>query len=185
MPDALAEAAQGKQLSEKKANTAVQEALDRLGSMKKRAEGMKEKMAETGTAVLETGIVQATCFGASFAVGAAGDKWAKPGGYVDVRPVVAAGLATWGFYDVVSGGDKGGLILAAANGIGASWLGEVGKSAGEAMAKKWAETPAAGAQGAQTPPAAGTPQVGQQSRDVRLTPERRGLRRRRDDEYAD
>jgi len=184
MPDALAQAAQGKELSAKKANTAVGEALDKMASMKKRAEGMKEQMATTGTAVLETGLLQGSCFAVSFAAGAAGEKWIKPGGYVDLRPVGAAVLGAWGFYDVISGGDKGGLILATANGIGASWIAEVGKGAGVAMQEKWqkaatetpAVTPAAG-----TP---GTPAIGQQ-RDVRLTPERRGLRRRREDEYAD
>ena len=181
MPDALAEASAGKHLTEKKANTAVGEALDKIASMKKKAQGMQEQMAETGTAVLETGILQATCFGASFAAGAAGDKWVKPGGYVDLRPIGAAALGAWGFYDVVAGGSKGGLILAAANGLGSSWMAEVGKSAGVAMAEKWAAAPVTPA----VQPAAGTPQIGQGTRDVRLTPERRGLRRRRDDEYAD
>lgn len=200
---ALQKAAEGKPLSDKAAKTALGEAIDKMASMKKKVGEAKETMDVAGRVVLNSAINASTLFGSSFASGALGEKWMKPGNVVDVRPVAAAAASAFSLYSLVTGGNYGDVSMSIANGVGGSWLAEVAQGAGKASADMWAKKAAESAGGAPTEGATRTnPDSGKAevykggawtlagaigTRDVRLTPEgkRRGLpaRRRRADDY--
>jgi hypothetical protein len=191
---ALQKAAEGKPLSEKAAKTALGEAIDKMSSMKKKVGEAKETMDVAGRVVLNSAINASTLFGSSFASGALGEKWMKPGNVVDIRPLLAGGAGVFSLYSLVTGGNYGDVSMSIANGVGGSWLAEVAQGAGKASAEMWAKKAAettAAKEGDTRVNEAGKTEVYKSgvwtlagaigTRDIRLTPEgrRRGLPARR------
>jgi len=136
MSTTLQRALDGDKVSEKAAPAALNQAVDKIHQLKtKLAEG-KETVKAVGSEVIQLALTQGTLFLASFAEGALGD-WMKPGGIVDVRPVIGGAAIVYGFYDLATGGDLGCYALAAGNGIVGSWTAGMGVSAGKAAADAW------------------------------------------------
>lgn len=202
MSSALQKAMDGQEVSEKQAKSALGAAVDRITNLKKKAEDMKETVTGAATEFLKTGITQSTLFTASVAKGALGDKYLRPGGVVDVRPVTAGVLGLYSIYDLLMNDGKygGAYALAGANGIGGSWTAEMGIAAGQGMQKMW-EKPQdvqVGSEGQTRQNADGKTEVfkaGQWQLAGAIGPERKisllptrskaKARARRDDEYED
>ncbi len=149
MSTALQKAMSGEKIPEGKKNSILNEALDKVKSLGGRMAKAREMSESVADAVIATAETQGTVFMASFAEG----YWGE--GKMDVGPLdlrVAGGLVLggYGLYQTISG--KGGShSLAIGNGMLATGIGRIGRSAGRAMAEKQAE-------GSAPPPAASAPQ---------------------------
>ena len=131
---ALEKAIGGSPLSEKQTQSALAQAVEKLGKEGGKLSKLKENMGNVGDALIHTGEMQGTVFIASFAEGYLGED------KMDVGPVdlrLAGGIASagYGFYNVMSG--KGGEhALAVGNGLISTALSRVGRNAGKALAEK-------------------------------------------------
>jgi hypothetical protein len=167
---ALKTAIQGGKVPEKQTKGALAEAVRKIASLTRKADGTKVALAETGGAVLHTAETQGSLFLASMAEGYLGDDRMKVGA-VDVRaPVAFLGIG-WGLYEVMTGKGGGAHALALGNGVMGSWLASVAVHAGRTLKEKkeGGGTPAtaSAAPGATPPPV----QLQGLSREVMLTPE--------------
>ena len=134
---ALEKAMGGAPLSEKQAQSALAQAVEKLGKEGGKLSKLKENMGNLGEALIHTGETQGTVFIASFAEGYLGEE------KMDIGPVdlrLAGGIASagYGIYNVMAG--KGGEhALAVGNGLISTALGRVGRNAGKALAEKRAK----------------------------------------------
>ena len=134
---ALEKAMGGAPLSEKQAQSALAQAVEKLGKEGGKLSKLKENMGNLGEALIHTGETQGTVFIASFAEGYLGEE------KMDIGPVdlrLAGGIASagYGIYNVMTG--KGGEhALAVGNGRSSTALGRVGRNAGKALAEKRAK----------------------------------------------
>jgi hypothetical protein len=170
---ALQKAVEGANLSPTQQKGALNQAIDKLSSMKKRADGMKESVSHG----VGLGVNAAEVHGANFAVSAiaaaGGEKVTHPMGLpVDTRAILGGGLTLWGLWDAFNGGD-GSHQVALGTGVASSYVSELGQTAGKAIAEKWAKpadaapnSPPAIPQTAQDPTAA---QGGGGRRRVRMS----------------
>ena len=187
MTTALQKALDGQKITDTQAKGALAQAVDKITTLKNKAEKTKEAVGTAAEAVVSTLELQGSVFLASMAEGYFGKDKLKPGGIVDVRAPVALGLLGWGVYDAMSGNTGSAPhLISLGNGIGASFLASCGHAAGTAMATKMAPTPPVDAsqQPPQLPPPPANPGVhGDDYREVALTPppemggRRRELRR--------
>jgi hypothetical protein len=190
MSTALSKAVAGEKVPDSKKTGVLSEALDKLKSMGGRITKAKEVSETLADAVIATAETQGTVFAASFAEGYLGEE------KMDVGPVdlrLGGGLLVggYGLYKTMTG--KGGShALAIGNGLLATGIGRIGRSAGKALAEKKgaaATAPAA----APSPAAAPAPapaqlkgdDIGEIARMVRMTPgtegeDVAGRRRRRE-----
>ncbi len=187
MSTALAKAMQGDKVSDGAAKGALSAAVDKLKSLKNRAESMKEKAGAIGMAAMHIGEMQTTLFAGSFAEGYFGEDKMKVGP-VDVRAGVGLAGAAVGLYQTFNGSAAGGHVLAVSNGLLGSAVASFGRRAGQSMAEKSKAGAAPDAAAAPPPPApAAAPapaQVAAQPnlqgemagmvRDIMLTPDAAG-----------
>ena len=184
---ALQKAVKGEKVTDRQAQGALSQAVDKISNLTKRAQKSKEAMAETGAQVIHTAETQGSLFLASMAEGYFGSDKLKIGN-VDLRAPVGLLAQGYGLYETMSGkGSAGGHALALGNGVFGSWLASVAVNAGKTLAEKRGApqpTPAVAApstlQGQHLLPA---PALQGQVREVLLTPEpvpvTAGRRRRR------
>ena len=200
---ALQTVMQGGKVSEKQAQSALGQAVDKIAGLTKRAKEGKEAMVETGTLVLHTAETQGSLFLSSMAEGYFGPDKLKIGS-VDIRAPLGLLAQGYGLYETMSGRKGGGHALALGNGVMGSWLASVAMQAGRVLAEKRNAAAQPQQQPAPTPVVTMTPAVqGQRAlpgpsllpepsvngpvREVLLTPSaegdefegRRGRRRRR------
>lgn len=176
---ALQTAMKGGKVSERQAQSALGQAVDRISNLSKRAKASKEAMAETGMIVLHTAEIQGSLFLASMAEGYLGEEKLKIGS-VDLRAPVGLLAQGYGIYQTMSGQKGAGAhVLALGNGIVGSWLASVGRNAGQTLAEKRASAnapplPAVTIQGHAMLPAPSflpDPGLAGSMREVVLTPE--------------
>lgn len=175
---ALQTAMKGGKVSERQAQSALGQAVDRISNLTKRAKASKEAMAETGMLVLHTAEIQGSLFLASMAEGYLGEDKLKVGS-VDLRAPVGLLAQGYGIYQTMSGQKGAGAhVLAVGNGIVGSWLASVARNAGSTLAERRAGAVAPPApvtiQGAPMLPAPSIlpdPGVAGPMREVVLTPE--------------
>ena len=132
---ALQTAMQGGKVSEKHAQSALGQAVDKITGLTKRAREGKEAMVETGTMVLHTAETQGSLFLSSMAEGYFGPDKLKIGS-VDVRAPLGLLAQGYGIYETMSGRRGGGHALALGNGVLGSWLASVAVNAGRVLAEK-------------------------------------------------
>lgn len=131
---ALEKAMGGAPLSEKQAQSALAQAVEKLGKEGGKLSKLKENMGNLGEALIHTGETQGTVFIASFAEGYLGEEKMDIGP-VDLRLAGGVASAGYGFYNVMTG--KGGEhALAVGNGLISTAIGRVGRNAGKALAEK-------------------------------------------------
>jgi hypothetical protein len=184
---ALATAMQGGKVSDKAAQSALSQAVERIANLKKSAHHSKEAMLETGTVVLHTAETQGALFLASMAEGYLGDDKIKVGA-VDLRGPLGLMAQGYGLYQTMTGQKGAGAhVLAVGNGLMGSWLASMARNAGQTLAQKRAPAlpppvaPPVLMQGGLMP----DPGLAGPMREVLLTPETegeelgRGGRRRR------
>ena len=176
MSTALQKAVAGEKVPDSKKTGVLNEALDRVKSLGGRLSRAKEMSENIADAVIATAETQGTVFAASFAEGYLGEE------KMDIGPVdlrLGGGLLVggYGLYQSMSG--KGGShALAIGNGLLATGIGRIGRSAGKALADKNAPaTPPVQAPAAVQPPAAPPApaqlkgdDIGEIARMVRMTP---------------
>ncbi|MDP2313870.1 MAG: hypothetical protein Q8P41_13265 [Pseudomonadota bacterium] len=177
MSTALSKAVAGEKVPDSKKTGVLSEALDKLKSMGGRITKAKEMSETLADAVIATAETQGTVFAASFAEGYFGEE------KMDVGPVdlrLGGGLVVggYGLYKTMTG--KGGShALAIGNGLLATGIGRIGRSAGKALAEKKGAASSPPAQvpaGAPAPVAAPVPaqlkgdDIGEIARMVRMTP---------------
>jgi len=139
---ALQTAMTGGKVSDRQAQGALSQAVDKITSLTRRAQKSKEVMAETGAMVLHSAETQGSLFLASMAEGYLGEDKLKLGA-VDMRAPLAILAQGYGLYEAMSGKAGGGHALALGNGIMGSWLASVAVRAGQTLAsKRSAATPA-------------------------------------------
>lgn len=138
---ALSTAINGGKVSDKQAQSALGQAVDRITGLSKRAKEGKEAMVETGTMVLHTTETQGSLFLASLAEGYFGPDRLKVGA-VDLRAPIGLLAQGYGLYETMAGRKGGGHALALGNGVMGSWLASVAVNAGKLLAeKRAAQTP--------------------------------------------
>ena len=131
---ALEKAMGGAPLSEKQAQSALAQAVEKLGKEGGKLSKLKENMGNLGEALIHTGETQGTVFIASFAEGYLGEEKMDIGP-VDLRLAGGVVSAGYGIYNVLTG--KGGEhALAVGNGLISTALARVGRNAGKALAEK-------------------------------------------------
>jgi len=122
-------------LSERQTKAALNSALTKLGNLQKKATVYKENAAETGTRVVEHATTAGTTFLASMSRGYLGRDKLQLGG-VDVRALAYGGGLAFGLFRSING-KGGGMAIAAAEGVGMSWLADIGVDAGQALQAKY------------------------------------------------
>ncbi|RME26725.1 MAG: hypothetical protein D6798_06100 [Deltaproteobacteria bacterium] len=132
---ALGKAMKGDKVTDKQAQGALGQAVDKIASLTKRAQKSKEAMAETGAMVVHTAETQGSLFLASMAEGYFGTDKLKIGS-VDLRAPVGLLAQGYGLYEAMSGKGGGGHALALGNGVMGSWLASVAVQAGRTLAEK-------------------------------------------------
>lgn len=132
---ALQTVMQGGKVSEKQAQSALGQAVDKITGLTKRAKEGKEVMVETGTMVLHTAETQGSLFLSSMAEGYFGSDKLKIGS-VDIRAPLGLLAQGYGIYETMSGRKGGGHALALGNGVMGSWLASVAMNAGRVLAEK-------------------------------------------------
>ena len=187
MAGELEKAIKGEKVSDKQTKTALGQALKKIATLTKKADGSSLALKETGGAALSTVETQGSLFLASMAEGYLGPDKIKVGA-VDVRAPLAFVGVGWGLYEVMTGKSGGTHALALGNGLLGSWLASVGVQAGKTLAEKKAggagattlppEPTPASVQGELMPPAHGAlpspglhGDFGSPIREVMLTPE--------------
>jgi len=131
----LEKAIKGEKVSDKQTKTALGQAIKKISTLSKKAEGSKLALKDTGSAVLATAETHGSLFLASMAEGYLGPDKIKVGA-VDVRaPIALVGMG-WGLYEVATGGPGGAHALAVGNGLMGSWLASVATQAGRTLAEK-------------------------------------------------
>lgn len=146
MAEELAKAKAGEKLTEKQTSNALDQALDRLGSLQKATAKGKEMMQRGGTALLNSAEQHGTTLLASMLDGYTADKWTKVGG-VPMKLVGGLLIEGIGVYQTMTGHD-GSHAAAFGRGLAAVDIVRIGREAGAKLAK-----PDKPADGAQTPPA--------------------------------
>ncbi len=149
---ALQKALRGEKVTERQAQGALSQAVDRITSLTKRTDKAKEAITVTGGMVIHSAETQGTLFLASMAEGFFGKQKLELGG-VDVRAPLAIVTQGYGIYEAMTGKRGGGHALALGNGMMGSWLASVGIAAGQTLREKRN----APAQVAQQPAATVTP----------------------------
>ena len=135
-PTALNKAIKGDKVTDRQAQGALSQAVDKITNLTKRAQRSKEAMAETGAMVVHTAEAQGSLFLASLAEGYFGPEKIKVGS-VDLRAPVGLLAQGYGLYEAMSGkAEAGGHALALGNGIMGSWLASVAVNAGQTLAEK-------------------------------------------------
>ena len=148
---ALQKAIKGDKVTDKQAQGALSQAVDKITNLSKRAQRSKEAMAETGAMVVHTAESQGSLFLASLAEGYFGADKLKIGS-VDLRAPVGLLAQGYGIYEAMTGkASTGAHSLALGNGVMGSWLASVAVNAGKTLAEKRAE-PQAGPPAAQPSP---------------------------------
>ncbi len=133
---ALQKAIKGDKVTDRQAQGALSQAVDKITNLSKRATRSKEAMAETGAMVIHTAETQGSLFLASMAEGYLGSEKMKVGS-VDLRAPVGLLAQGYGLYEAMSGkGAAAGHALALGNGVMGSWLASVAVSAGRTLAEK-------------------------------------------------
>jgi hypothetical protein len=132
---ALATAIKGGKVSDKQAQSALGQAVDRITGLSKRAEKSKDQMVETGTMVLHSAETQGSLFLSSLAEGYFGPDRLKIGS-VDLRAPIGLLAQGYGLYETMAGRKGGGHALALGNGVMGSWLASVAVNAGKLLAEK-------------------------------------------------
>ncbi len=133
---ALAAAMKGSKVSERQAQSALGQAVERIAGLTKRARDSRETMVETGTLVMHTAETQGSLFLSSMAEGYLGEEKLKLGS-VDVRAPIGLLAQGYGLYETMSGRrGSGAHVLALGNGIVGSWLASVARNAGQMLAEK-------------------------------------------------
>lgn len=133
---ALQTAIQGGKVSDKAAQSALGQAVDRIANLTKKANTSKETMMETGTLVLHTAETQGSLFLASLAEGYLGEDKMKMGS-VDLRAPVGLLAQGYGLYQTMTGQKGAGAhVLSLGNGVMGSWLATVARNAGRTLAEK-------------------------------------------------
>jgi len=138
---ALQKAIKGDKVTDRQAQGALSQAVDKIANLSKRAARSKEAMVETGTMVVHTAETQGSLFLSSLAEGYFGADKLKIGS-VDLRAPVGLLAQGYGLYEAMSGkAAMGGHALALGNGVVGSWLASVAVSAGKTLADKRDGTP--------------------------------------------
>ena len=132
---ALGKAMKGDKVTDKQAQGALGQAVDKIANLTKRAQKSKEAMAATGAMVVHTAETQGSLFLASMAEGYFGTDKLKIGS-VDLRAPVGLLAQGYGLYEAMSGKGGGGHALALGNGVMGSWLASVAVQAGRTLAEK-------------------------------------------------
>lgn len=153
MADELQKAKAGEKLSEKQTANALDQALDRLGSMQKAGAKMRDMVQRGGTALINSLESHGTTFLLAGLDGYTNDKWTKIGG-VPMKLLGGLVLEGLGVYQTMTGGD-GSHMIAFGRGAAAVDFVRLGREAGAKLAQ-----PAAQGAAPQQPPATqGTPQA--------------------------
>jgi len=143
---ALQTAMQGGKVSDRAAQTALEQAVGRISNLTKRANTSKEALVETGSLVLHTAETQGSLFLASMAEGYLGEDKLRVGA-VDVRAPVGLLAQGYGLYQTMTGQKGAGShVLALGNGVMGSWLATVARNAGRTLAEKRVQPTAGGVQ---------------------------------------
>ena len=138
---ALQKAIKGDKVTDRQAQGALSQAVDKIANLSKRAARSKDAMLETGTMVVHTAETQGSLFLSSLAEGYFGADKLKIGS-VDLRAPVGLLAQGYGLYEAMSGkAAMGGHALALGNGVVGSWLASVAVSAGKTLADKRGGTP--------------------------------------------
>lgn len=145
MADELQKAKAGEKLSEKQTANALDQALDRLGSMQKAGAKMRDMVQRGGTALINSLESHGTTFLLAGLDGYTNDKWTKIGG-VPMKLLGGLVLEGLGVYQTMTGGD-GSHMIAFGRGAAAVDFVRLGREAGA----KLAQPAAPGAQPQQTP----------------------------------
>lgn len=133
---ALSKAMKGDKVTDRQAQGALSQAVDKIANLSKRAQKSKEAMVETGSMVVHTAETQGSLFLSSMAEGYFGADKLKIGS-VDVRAPIGLLAQGYGLYEAMSGkASTGGHALALGNGVMGSWLASVAVSAGKTLAEK-------------------------------------------------
>jgi len=133
---ALSKAMKGDKVTDRQAQGALSQAVDKIANLSKRAQKSKEAMVETGSMVVHTAETQGSLFLSSMAEGYFGADKLKIGS-VDVRAPIGLLAQGYGLYEAMSGKSAaGGHALALGNGVMGSWLASVAVSAGRTLAEK-------------------------------------------------
>ena len=168
----LEKALKGEKLTDRGAQGALSLAVKKITNLSKRADGTKEAVTQTASAVVHTAETQGSLFLASMAEGYFGQNKLKVGG-VDVRAPLGLLAQGYGLYEMMSGNGGGGHSLALGNGFMGSWLASVGVNAGQRLAEtkdnKNGEQQAQN--GAHAPALTDTPVIQGPLREIVLTPE--------------
>ncbi len=131
---ALDKAISGEKVTDKAAKGALSDAVDKIKNLGGRITKAREVSENMADAMIHTGEMQGTVFVASFAEGYFGEEKMDVGP-VDLRVGGGLVLGGYGLYKTMTG--KGGShALALGNGLLATGVGRVGRSAGKALSEK-------------------------------------------------